>query len=387
MIKKIFFGIFGLVTGAVLGYLLILYRGSEHSIQVTRTQPATISVSATPKVIGFLPYWLTSKAQEDYSDYITNLTIFGLTIDSDGSIKKLTKPTEGEPGWVALKNGRFDDSITTAKAKGLELSLLFFASNEEDIGQLLSQPKIHAQTLADQAAPIMKDYGFTDFNLDIESIPEASDEARLRFTAFTTELKKQLAANGINSLTVEVTGTDFVKSKLIDVVEVSKIADYLVIMGYDYHYPGSYVTGPVAPLYGGGTESEYDVDTAVKQAMRIMPPGKIILGIPLYGYEWESLRNFPRAAVIPGGGVTASTDRVKELLVTCTTCYLGKDSIANEAFIVQTVGSIYHQIFFPDSTSTSGKIDYAKENNLGGLALWALGYEDSSVLEPLVGYK
>ena len=35
----------------------------------------------------------------------------------------------------------------------------------------------------------------------------------------------------------------------------------------------------------------------------------------------------------------------------------------------------YHQIFYPDKQSTQVKVQFVKNEGLGGLALWALGYE------------
>jgi spore germination protein YaaH len=70
---------------------------------------------------------------------------------------------------------------------------------------------------------------------------------------------------------------------------MSKIADNIVLMAYDYHSTSSFVTGPVAPLSGAGIMSEYDVTAAVEKTLDLIPPQKLVLGIPLYGYEWETL--------------------------------------------------------------------------------------------------
>jgi len=42
----------------------------------------------------------------------------------------------------------------------------------------------------------------------------------------------------------------------------------------------------------------------------------------------------------------------------------------------------YHQVYYPNQQSTQSKVDLAKEMKLGGIAVWALGYEDPSILKP-----
>jgi spore germination protein len=383
MIQKVLIILGGLVLGAAVGYLFF----SEASQGGSFISPP--SIFTKKEVIGFLPYWLADKASPDYSKYITNLTYFGLTTDTDGHILKLSTPQEEEPGWHALKSGKIDPFLESAKKQNQELSLLIFDSNQDSIANLMNDPITHAQNLLSDVTPLMKQYSFSNLNLDIEYTKEASPDARLHFSQFTQTVKKGLDDSHSGTLTVDVSPTDLIKSDLIDPKAVSESADKVVLMTYDYHFTGSQVSGPVAPLSGAGTVSEFDIETAVEKALAIMPSSKIILGAPLYGYEWETVNNFPRAATIPGSGLIASSQRVAQLLSTCASCSAQLDGTAQEKYLVykdQETGT-YHQIFFPDQSSTQIKINYAKSLNLGGLAFWALGYEGPDILKPLESYK
>jgi spore germination protein YaaH len=160
-------------------------------------------------------------------------------------------------------------------------------------------------------------------------------------------------------------------------------------MAYDYHATDSFVTGPVAPLTGAGTISEYDVTAATEKALELVPAQKLILGIPLYGYEWESVGQAPRSAIIPNTGVAASNRRAEELLTSCSYCITKLDSAAEESYISyldKNTGD-YHTIFYPNENSTVKKINFTKNFHLGGVALWALGYEGKNILNPLINYK
>ena len=51
----------------------------------------------------------------------------------------------------------------------------------------------------------------------------------------------------------------------------------MFIMAYDWHHAGS-EPGPVAPIT--------DVRRTIEFAIRYVPSRKIIIGVPLYGYDW-----------------------------------------------------------------------------------------------------
>jgi spore germination protein YaaH len=178
--KIVISGIFGLVMGLFVGYLLIFYtplfskEKKEHYISPL--------LSPRPQVIGFLPYWLVGSAQNDYSDFITTLTYFGLTAGEDGHLVKMANEQEQEPGWTALQSDKLSTMLEIAKKKRLQLSLLVFSGDKDAINTMVSNPDEHAQNLVSDVIPVMKKYGFTDLNLDIESTVGASESARKNFT-------------------------------------------------------------------------------------------------------------------------------------------------------------------------------------------------------------
>jgi spore germination protein YaaH len=160
-------------------------------------------------------------------------------------------------------------------------------------------------------------------------------------------------------------------------------------MGYDFHNPGSFVTGAVSPQSGAGVVSEFDIESAVQAALTQVPANKLILAVPLYGYSWESITPIPRAAVLPGSAFSISSRSVEELLASCATCSAQFDKTDSENYFIykNTDTNTYQQVFYPDKYSTQIKIDFAKSQNLGGMALWALGYEGANILQPLTNYR
>jgi len=381
MVFRIIFIIIGLFVGVYIGYILL------YQPKITLVNPLGQPFHSN-QVIGFLPYWELAHAKLDYGRDVTTLSYFSLTVDEDGTIKKQNSEVENEPGWNDLSTGQvtpFLDNATKNKAK---LSLVVFNGNADTIQTIISKPNEHAQNLIKDVTPLLQKYKFTDLNLDIEYTAYASPSARRAFVQFVKTIKTNLAKLPDTTLTIDISPADFVTQKLIDYKAIGQLADYVVLMGYDFHAPDSYVTGPNAPLYGAGIDSEYDVKTLVDIAANNIDPDKIILGIPLYGYEWETLETNPRSAVLSGTGVIASNNRIEKLIAACSTCSVQFDDKAQESFVQYKDDDVdtYHQIFFPTEKSTQEKINYAQQTRIAGIALWSLGYEGSTLLNPIAKY-
>ena len=383
MFKKILLSLLGLSFGIIFSIFILKYFGKLSPNVNKLLTPLGLQKT---EVVGFLPYWLISEENNNYLTYLNSISYFGLTVTADGSIEKFTKPTETEPGWLSLKSGKINAIMDIFKQKNFKRSLVVFSGNQENISQLIEDPVKHAENLMNEVSPVISQYGFTDLNLDIESVSIASDIARQNFTVFIKIVHEQLQKNnpGI-TLSIDVSPIVLFKPYLVNVSAISSFVDTVIFMNYDFHYQGSSVTGAVSPVNGAGISAEFDTEISVKEALKILPPEKIIMGVPLYGYEWETLSDYPHASVIPGSGITASNKRVEEFLSKCASCSAKFDPVSKESYFIylDQETNTYHQFFYPDKQATEEKVNLVKKYRLGGIALWALGYEGSSILEPL----
>lgn len=367
VLSKIFVSLLGLTSGSLIAYFVYT---PNPIVQVTKSPSPQVNQRS---VIGFLPFWLINDAKSDYKKYLNEITYFDLTIDSDGHIKKYDNAKELNPGWNALSKNKFNNF-------GLNSSIAIFSGDDETINQLILDPTTSAQNLVSDLVQIIDQYQFSKINIDIEKVKDANPDDRENFTKFVEEVRKKLDPK--IKISLDVTASSFVKeTNLTDPKALSFFVDQIIIMAYDYHNPSSAVTGPVAPLNGAGVISEYDVETAIKNALITIPKEKIILGIPLYGYSWETVNEATRSATIPYSYITYSNKKAESL----EGIY---DSIDQEMYSitkdVQT--GVYRQTFYPNQNSTQSKIDIAKKYDLGGVALWALGYEGDTILQPLLDY-
>ncbi|HCM81837.1 MAG: glycoside hydrolase family 18 [Candidatus Gottesmanbacteria bacterium GW2011_GWA1_44_24b] len=381
-----------LVSGCILLFIFGIV-GLYLYIRLTPPQPswapARLLGLYKPEIIGFQPFWLIGSGKDSYADDITTLAYFSLALQKDGTMRYEDNPGELEPGFAMLSSDLYAATLSAHRKKGTRLSLLVQNMNEDDILALIDTPQAHASKLVEEVAPIMQKHGFTDLNLDIESFNKASESARLQYVQFVKTVKEELTRLHLGTLTVELTPKSPVELHLIDLARIGEIADYLVLMAYDYHYAYSPVAGPVAPIGGVPTQAEYDVETALKETLRYVPASKVILGVPLYGYEWETLRGTPGSAVIPGSWQVATAGRVEDMLKRCPDCQQGFDSVAQEPYVVypgETPGH-FQQIFYENEEALRAKITLAEKYQLAGVALWALGYEGEGMLAPMTMYK
>ena len=121
---------------------------------------------------------------------------------------------------------------------------------------------------------------------------------------------------------------------------------------------------PTAPLTGPGFT---DLD-AVQQYAAVVPPSKVILGVPYYGYDW------PTAG--PGLGDPATGPATP-----CTYSQCGGRAATSTGTPRRPPGpptrwgSQWHQTFFDNPTSLALKADLANTYHIAGLGIWALGMD------------
>lgn len=360
-------------------------------IQITEAPP----LPAKPReILGFQPYWLVGKSPtDDMPSYLTTYSYFGLHLDPDGTLREFENPGEREPGWqLLMNNDTFQEQLTLLKDNDVTLSLLIHNLKQDEIEELLEYPEENARTFIEEVTPIMKQHGFTDLNIDIESVALQPEESRDAFIQFMEEVRNGVNENNLGTLGIDLIAKSLVEPHLTDVTRIAPLVDYIVLMTYDFHYMGSAIAGPVAPLTGVGVKREYDVETTVKEATKYVPREKIYLGIPFYGYGWDTLSTTPGSAVVKGTGRVVTHKQAQKILHECDDdCITGVDKEYLQPYIIfpddDGNGEYYRQIFYEDEQSLALKLDLVERYDLGGVAIWALGYEEEGMREVLREYK
>lgn len=331
-------------------------------------------------IIGFLPYWLLDTANDDYSPYLTNISYFGLAVDGDGSIYKKSEAQESEPGYYKFISSDLNQRLSQARDRGLETSLLIYAADNDAIDEMILHPTESAENLISELIPMMKEYGYNDLNVDLETLRLATVEEQQAFTQFLKIVSERVKDENF-TLTICLPVMAFSYDTIIDPISIQPLVDKIVIMTYDYFYRGSFYTGPNAPVD--------EVESALQSVLASFESTQVILGIPLYSYQWETLSDATGSATIPDSGVTLSQIKLTKLLVDCPDCQYQTDEKTSETAVIYPdleTGS-YFQTYMPDESYYSKKIELVKKYHLAGVAFWALGYENEANLIPFIELK
>jgi spore germination protein YaaH len=332
--------------------------------------------STSDKVVyGFLPYWNISSTT--YQPELTHLGYFSLEIGADGSIVTRTEDGYLEPGYNKLQSDIFFDAVASSSAQPEIVFTQFYA---DDITAFLSSEKAQ-QNFLTSLDSILLAYPFSGVNIDIEYVGPVSDQLRANYVSFIALLDQHLEEKYKNiDLSIDLYASAASKRTIWDVPALEPFVDYYIVMAYDFHRSSSTVAGPVAPLFGGKKEWDSDISEHLQAFLDVVPQQKILLGVPFYGYEWQTTSREPQAHTFPETGGTASYKRVQTLLEQRDELQVeeGWNEFALSPYIsYQKDGEIY-VVYYENSRSISYKLDFVNQLDLGGIAIWALGYEGDS---------
>jgi spore germination protein YaaH len=189
------------------------------------------------------------------------------------------------------------------------------------------------------------------------------------FTGFTTDLAAALRAR-LPGAHVSLAMPSVNWNQTYDYVGLAAVADALIIMGYDYHWTGS-DPGPVAPLTSGALWTSYDVTWSVNDYLKKVAADKVWLAVPLYGYDYPSVDGS-----VPGSATGSATS----ITYAKTELYTGAqwDVASQTPYFIEDRSDGWHQVWYDDARSLGLKFDLVNQQQLGGIGIWALGYEGSS---------
>jgi spore germination protein len=213
---------------------------------------------------------------------------------------------------------------------------------------------------------LVEEKGYDGIHIDFEAIN--ADDAPL-LTAFMRELADALRPRGklvTQAIAARISDTPTAWAGAYDYAALGQINDFVVIMAYDFHYSGG-SPGPVAPITW--------VQRVVDYAKTRMPARTILLGIPLYGYDWDTVEGPPASSV--------RYDQAMEL-ASRPGATSGYDSSAQEAWGRYTDDEGHaHEVWHANAASVAARLRLMLDEGLGGFALWRLGHEDPAVWDEI----
>lgn len=333
------------------------------------------------EVFGFLPFWNFNRADNIDFETLTTLAYFDAKIQEDGSINKT------DIGYQTFISDRATEIFKKAHANGTQVVLTITLMDNDKIKSFLDSEEAQNRAITESVS-LVKQRGIDGINIDIEYDGDAGDEYRNKFTTFSKNLTDYMHAEvEASQVTVSVYASGVKYPKVQNIAAVSQVVDGIFMMGYDFAVASSEVAMPTAPL-NGHKEGKYwyDISTAVEDFITVMPAEKLILGTPWYGLNFEVYEPGFKAETVYSyyygrRGELQTYDTVKESVTPAradiTAFKTGWDELGQvgwKAYFKPATGT-WRMVFMDDARSLGAKYDLAKEKNLLGVGIWALGFE------------
>lgn len=360
-------------------------------------------------IYGYLPYWTVDEIDNIRLENLSDVAYFGLYINSEGDIIKSQEAEEdgekvsvGNPGYSYWHNSeKLANFIRKAKRQNVNIALTIISHVDSESTEFLNCEecwKNFYKNLKDE----MKVHDIDSVNLNFEYYEEVDKEIALKYSKFTQYIKKELNKDFEEPEIVVTTFADsLINNRVSDVPSLAKIADRLFIMAYDFHIMSADKAAPVSPMGGSGLHAGYDIKTMIKDYLSYVPPQKLILGVPYYGFNWakgeeriiEEIEENPNEHDDNPKDENEDDDEDKKVEII-------KDSITQTySEIITNIEELNaevqwdepgqvpfyeyvdeetqktRKVYFENEKSLSVKYQIAKEFDLAGVGIWALGYD------------
>jgi spore germination protein YaaH len=318
-------------------------------------------------ILGFAPYWNLKKIDPVSLTSITHFAYFHLLLNGDGTIYTKVNRRAEDPGYTNYKrlvSGTVDHGTRP-------LLLTFMPESQSALTSIVSSETARQKTITIILNSLVES-GATGVNIDFEPLGDTAPAVRDNFTLFIKELRHSLPG----LLTISIYPSAENHPRLWDLAVLAPSTDYFVVMTYDYTMPGTDNAGPNAPLRGAGQLFNNDIVKNISELTSVVPSEKILLGIPFYGYQWNTADD-TKYAPTSGYGSTASLERIQQMLDARTLSLLWDRNTLTPYGVATSSAGKTSQIYFENQTSIQLKLEFVKSARLGGIALWALGYENN----------
>ena len=381
-IRQLFSVFWPMLVGIIVGVIaMVINPQLRFSKTVSPLSPlgeilegSVKSRTSVKQVIGFLPYWLVKKAEVPF-DVLNQLVYFGVTLSADGNLLKRKTSQEMELGWHTLGLNETQNLLKQSRAKKVKTILAVTAFDNELIDNLTSDPSIKDRAI-EAIATTVNDYHFDGANIDFEYVftKKFSPQSGQNLAQFLKDLKFRLQQDNSQAIvSVDLYVNGVIHDQPYNITALSESADQVIIMAYDFHTQHSSQAGPVAPLRSDG--SFKSITEGLQAALRKkVPLNKLILGIPLYGYEWQTTSKEFMAPTYPESGVLATYKRIKQLLREEDLEIFWDASSLSPWLTYEKDGKI-QQVYFDNERSINYKLQLVDQLQMQGVAFWALGYE------------
>lgn len=313
----------------------------------------------TKKIFGWHPYWSGTVYTSYNWSMLSDFCYFDYAVS----------PTTGQNTNTSFAWST-SAAVTSAKSNGKKIHICatLFGSHATFWATPAAQT-----TFINNIVSLLNSRGGHGVNIDFEGMGSAD---KTPFKNFMVNLKNALtAANPNYELSMALYAVEW--SSTFDIAALNPIVTNFIIMGYDYYYSGSTTAGPESPLYNFQTTYNYTVAKSVTYYLKQgVSASKLLLGLPYYGREWST--SGPNAPSATTGAFTTSRtySYVKANAATYSAANKKWEANCFNPYYSYLSSSQQRQCWIDDVYSMGRKFDMVKQRGIGGIGIWALGYDN-----------
>lgn len=320
-----------------LGQALLLSAGEEQ----TPAYPAWVNGYAYP--------FIQQDVLEETLPYLSSLSVFSYGFTTDG---ELVAPAQDDSFMInaALKAGVRPVLTLTPLGPDGNFNNFLIAS--------VVNNQTAKDTLLTNILATVQEKDFQGVDIDFEYI---RPEDRIPFVDFVADMRNLLSPYGYHVSVALAPKTSDTQAGLLyagkDYGLLGEAADSVLLMTYEW----GYTYGPpmaVAPVN--------KVRQVVEYAVTRIPPSRIDLGVPNYGYDWTL--PFVKGA---SKAVTIGNVEAVQIAIAQGASILFDETSQAPYFTYQKDG-LTHEAWFEDVRSLSAKFALVKEYQLRGMSYWQI---------------
>lgn len=285
---------------------------------------------------------------EEAAPYLTYISPFSYQVNEDGTLNNIN-----------------DEGIIKAARENSVAPLMIITNFrngnfDTQLAHTILRNEAIQQNLINNVISTMRNKGYFGLNIDFERVSPAD---------------RQLYNNFLRRITTQLHNNNFVVStalapKTTDVTTGAwhgahdyrahgEIVDFVILMTYEWGWSG----GPpmaVAPIN--------EVRKVLNYAVSVIPRNKIMVGAPLYGYDWS-------LPYTPGGewARRISPDEAVRLAANVGAEIQYDETAQSPHFNYRDENGVEHVVWFEDARSTKAKNEMVSNMRLRGISYWVLG--------------
>ncbi|OPJ56476.1 LysM peptidoglycan-binding domain-containing protein [Alkalithermobacter paradoxus] len=279
--------------------------------------------------------------------HLTYIAIFSYEVQPDGSLKGIN-----------------DEEIIKA-AKEERVAPLMVITNLDESGgfssdlarTILSNEDVQ-ENLLNNIVSTLDSKGYSGLDIDFEFVYPEDREKYNNFLIKTVNKLRPLGYSVTTALAPKLSGDQ--KGLLYEAHDYpvhGKYADHVVPMTYEWGYTYSEPMA-VAPVN--------EVRRVIDYAASVIPPEKILMGIPNYGYDWM----LPYEQGRPARAIS-NTEAV-DIARRNNAAIKYNERSQSPYFNYYDSDRQLHEVWFEDARSILAKMQVVKDYNLGGVSYWTL---------------